>query len=166
MAVRALAEATARHPAGTDDVVLAIVGEAPLALWLLLPAAVLLAVVAPAAISFTAGQAAFTVAVVFIFDIANPAISHIGVARVEDVIAGSLIAVLVAGFLFSPAPSLAAAVKRFSRRLNPERGEELVVQAAATIRAVSRGVIGISVLQALLAGIEEGMEEIAEPASA
>ena len=64
-----------------------------------------------------------------------------------------LIAVLVAGFLFSPAPALADAVKRFSRRLNPERGEELVVQAAATIRAVSRGVIGISVLQALLAGI-------------
>lgn len=64
-----------------------------------------------------------------------------------------LIAVIVAGFLFSPAPALAAAVKRFSRRLNPERGEELVGQAAATIRAVSRGVIGISVLQALLAGI-------------
>jgi predicted PurR-regulated permease PerM len=64
-----------------------------------------------------------------------------------------LVAVIVAGFLFTPGPSLAAAVKRFSRRLNPERGEELVAQAAATIRAVSRGVIGISVLQALLAGI-------------
>jgi predicted PurR-regulated permease PerM len=64
-----------------------------------------------------------------------------------------LIAVLVAGFLFLPAPALVAAVKRFSRRLNPERGEELVGQAGATIRAVSRGVIGISVLQALLAGI-------------
>jgi predicted PurR-regulated permease PerM len=64
-----------------------------------------------------------------------------------------LIAVLVAGFLFTPGPVLAAAVKRFSRRLNPERGEELVGQAGATIRAISRGVIGISVLQALLAGI-------------
>lgn len=64
-----------------------------------------------------------------------------------------LIAVVVAGFLFSPAPALHAAIKRFSRRLNPTRGEELVDQAVATIRAVSRGVIGISVLQALLAGI-------------
>lgn len=64
-----------------------------------------------------------------------------------------LIAVIVAGFLFSPAPALVAAVKRFSRRLNPTRGEELVDQAVATIRAVSRGVIGISVLQALLAGV-------------
>lgn len=61
--------------------------------------------------------------------------------------------IIVAGFLFSPAPSLADAVKQFSRRLNPARGEEFVVQAGATIRAVSRGVIGISVLQALLAGV-------------
>lgn len=64
-----------------------------------------------------------------------------------------LLAVIVAGFLFSPAPALDGAIKRFSRRLNPLRGEELVDQAVATIRAVSRGVIGISVLQALLAGI-------------
>jgi predicted PurR-regulated permease PerM len=39
------------------------------------------------------------------------------------------------------------------RRLDPERGEEFANLAGATIRAVSRGVIGISVLQALLAGI-------------
>jgi predicted PurR-regulated permease PerM len=64
-----------------------------------------------------------------------------------------LASIFVAGFLFSPAPSLADAIKNFARRLNPERGEEFVVQAGATIRAVSRGVIGISVLQALLAGI-------------
>jgi predicted PurR-regulated permease PerM len=64
-----------------------------------------------------------------------------------------LAAIVVAGFLFSPAPLLADAVKSFARRLNPDRGEEFVVQAAATIRAVSRGVIGISVLQALLAGV-------------
>ena len=64
-----------------------------------------------------------------------------------------LASIVVAGFLFSPAPILADAVKSFARKLNPERGEEFVVQAAATIRAVSRGVIGISVLQALLAGL-------------
>jgi predicted PurR-regulated permease PerM len=48
---------------------------------------------------------------------------------------------------------IAEAIKKFSRRLNPTRGEEFVEQAGATIRAVSRGVIGISVLQALLAGV-------------
>jgi predicted PurR-regulated permease PerM len=64
-----------------------------------------------------------------------------------------LVSIIVAGFLFSPAPTIVEAVKKFSRRLNPTRGEEFVDQAGATIRAVSRGVIGISVLQALLAGI-------------
>jgi len=64
-----------------------------------------------------------------------------------------LASIVVAGFLFSPAPAIAEAIKKFSLRLNPTRGEEFVEQAGATIRAVSRGVIGISVLQALLAGI-------------
>jgi len=64
-----------------------------------------------------------------------------------------LVSIIIAGFLFSPAPAIVDATKRFVRRLNPARGEEFADQAAATIRAVSRGVIGISVLQALLAGI-------------
>jgi predicted PurR-regulated permease PerM len=63
------------------------------------------------------------------------------------------IAVIIAGFLFAPAPKLVDAVKSFFRRLASDRGEEFVGLAGATIRAVSRGVIGISVLQALLAGI-------------
>ena len=64
-----------------------------------------------------------------------------------------LVSIIIAGFLFVPAPSLVDAVKKVSRRLNSKRGEEFVIQAGATIRAVSRGVIGISVLQALLAGV-------------
>lgn len=62
-------------------------------------------------------------------------------------------ALIVAGFLFAPAPRLVEAVRTFARRLLSDRGEEFVALAGATIRAVSRGVIGISVLQALLAGI-------------
>ena len=64
-----------------------------------------------------------------------------------------LASIIVAGFLFLQAPAFVDAAKKFSRRLNSARGEEFVNQAVATIRAVSRGVIGISVLQALLAGI-------------
>jgi predicted PurR-regulated permease PerM len=64
-----------------------------------------------------------------------------------------LIAIIVSGFLYSPAPQLLDAVRGFSRRLASERGEEFVQIAGATIRAVSRGVIGISALQALLAGL-------------
>jgi predicted PurR-regulated permease PerM len=63
------------------------------------------------------------------------------------------IAIIVSGFLFSPAPDLARSVRAFARRIAPARGEELTELAGATIRAISRGVIGISVLQAMLAGI-------------
>jgi len=63
------------------------------------------------------------------------------------------VAIVVAGFLFSPAPSLVDALKRFSRSIAAGRGERFVRIAGDTIRAVSRGVIGISALQALLAGV-------------
>ena len=63
------------------------------------------------------------------------------------------IAIFVAGFLFSPAPSLVETIRRFSRRLTAGRGEEFVDLAGATIRTVARGVIGISALQAFFAGI-------------
>jgi predicted PurR-regulated permease PerM len=63
------------------------------------------------------------------------------------------IAILVAGFLFSPAPSLVQAVKMFSRRVASGRGDEFVQLGVNTIRVVSRGVIGISALQALLVGL-------------
>ncbi len=63
------------------------------------------------------------------------------------------IAIIVAGFLYSPAPSLVDAIRKFSHRLASGRGEEFVQLAGATIRVVSRGVIGISALQALFAGL-------------
>ena len=51
--------------------------------------------------------------------------------------------VIIAGFLFSPGPLLVEAVS----------GDEFMQLAGATIRNVSQGVIGVSLLQALLAGI-------------
>lgn len=64
-----------------------------------------------------------------------------------------LVAIVVAGFLFPPAPKLIDNVRHFSRRLSRGRGEEFLGVAGATIRAVSRGVIGVAVLQAVLASI-------------
>jgi len=63
------------------------------------------------------------------------------------------ISIIVAGFLFCPAQKIVENIKLFSRRLAPSRADELVDHAGATIRAVSRGVIGISALQASLAGL-------------
>ena len=61
--------------------------------------------------------------------------------------------VLIAGFLYRPGPVLAQATRRFATRIVGDRGENFVNLAGATIRNVSRGVIGISLLQALLAGV-------------
>jgi predicted PurR-regulated permease PerM len=63
------------------------------------------------------------------------------------------ISLIVAGFLLSPGPSLVGAVKAFSRHLESSRGEAFVDLAGATIRSISRGVIGISLLQAFAAGV-------------
>jgi predicted PurR-regulated permease PerM len=60
-------------------------------------------------------------------------------------------AIVVAGFMFPAAPALAEAACNVARRLAP-RGDELMELAAATIRSVSIGVVGVSALQALLAG--------------
>jgi predicted PurR-regulated permease PerM len=64
-----------------------------------------------------------------------------------------LIALIVAGFLYSPAPALVDAMKRFSHRLASQQGETFVQIAGATIRAVARGVIGVAALQSFLVGI-------------
>ena len=63
------------------------------------------------------------------------------------------ISIIVAGFLFCPGRKIVENMKLFARRLAPGRASELVDHAGATIRAVSRGVIGISALQALLVGL-------------
>ncbi len=63
------------------------------------------------------------------------------------------LAIIVAGFMFAPAPAMVEAIRTFARRLSPERGDKFVSMTGATIRTVSRGVIGISALQATLAGI-------------
>lgn len=64
-----------------------------------------------------------------------------------------LVSVIIAGFLFSPGPLLVAATKTLALRIDSTHGEEFVELSGATIRAVSRGVIGISLLQAVLGGI-------------
>ncbi len=63
------------------------------------------------------------------------------------------VALVISGFLFIPGPSLVHSIKNVLGRVAAGRGEEFVDLAGATIRNVSRGIIGIAILQALLAGI-------------
>jgi predicted PurR-regulated permease PerM len=62
-------------------------------------------------------------------------------------------AVIASGFLLIPGPAMAQSAKSLLHVVIAKRSAEFIDLAGATIRNVSRGVIGVSVLQALLAGI-------------
>jgi hypothetical protein len=100
-------------------------------LWALLPVAVVFAGVAPAAISFFAGQAAFTVVLFILFNILAPAGWRIGLVRVEDVALGGATS-LVVGLLFWPRGAAAA----FARALADAYAESTHYLTTAIARAV------------------------------
>jgi uncharacterized membrane protein YccC len=77
------------------------IGTSPAALWAVLPVAVLVAAYTPGVLPFAAGQAAFTVTVVVLFNILVPAGWRVGLIRVEDVALGTAVSVVV-GLLFWP----------------------------------------------------------------
>ena len=60
--------------------------------------------------------------------------------------------IIAAGFLIN-AEGIKVGLTHFVTRLNPNQGENFIQLAATTIRNVTRGVIGISLLQTLLVGI-------------
>ncbi len=76
-------------------------------LWVLLPLAVLLSGVAPSMVSFTAGQAGFTLVVVILFNIIDPLGWKVGLTRIEDVAIGCAVSIVV-GLLFWPRGATAA----------------------------------------------------------
>jgi predicted PurR-regulated permease PerM len=64
-----------------------------------------------------------------------------------------LLSVALAGFLFPYGSQLVAAGRGFLYRIVPEQSEHFLELAGTTIRAVSQGVIGVAIIQSLLAGI-------------
>ena len=89
------------------------IGQQTVLLWYLLPLAILLAGIAPAAISFVAGQAGFTLVIVILFNIIQPAGWRVGLLRIEDVLLGCGVS-LVVGMLFWPRGAAAALSKALS----------------------------------------------------
>ena len=77
------------------------VGSDTTALWCLLPPAIVFTGLAPAAISFAAGQAGFTATLLILFNIIAPAGWSIGLVRIEDIAIGCGVSVAV-GVLFWP----------------------------------------------------------------
>jgi uncharacterized membrane protein YccC len=77
------------------------IGVSPVALWVAFPVAVLVAAYTPGTAPFVAGQAAFTVTIVVLFNLLVPAGWRVGLLRVEDVAIGCAVS-LVVGYLFWP----------------------------------------------------------------
>lgn len=98
-ALRALAGTAAGFVIGA--VLLLGIGTTPAALWVVFPLAVLVTAYAPGTATFEAGQAAFTVTVVVLFNLLAPAGWAVGLLRVEDVAIGCAVSLAV-GFLFWP----------------------------------------------------------------
>lgn len=82
-------------------------------LWILLPLAILFAGLAPAVISFAAGQAGFTVTLLILYNLIEPTGWRVGLVRVEDVAIGCAISLSV-GVLFWPRGAAAALADAFA----------------------------------------------------
>ena len=104
-ALRGMVGTTAGFVIGA--VLVTLIGTNTTVLWFLLPLVVLLAGLAPAAFSFAAGQAAFTITLLVLFNILQPAGWRLGLVRIEDIALGSAVSLAV-GLLFWPRGAAAA----------------------------------------------------------
>lgn len=75
-----------------------------------------------------------------------------------------LASILVSGFLFPSVPAVVRGIRRLFRRLNTTRGEAFADLATTTIRTVAFGIVGVSVLQALLTGLGLAVAGVPAPA--
>ncbi len=123
--------------------IVAAIGDHAWLLWTIFPFAVLLGAYSPRAISFTAGQAGFTIVIVVLFNLLNPVGWSVGVVRIEDVAIGCAIS-LVTGFLFWPRgaadvlrESIGGAYETAARYLDTTIATLLGAERAAPIEPVA-----------------------------
>jgi len=98
-AVQALAGSVIGFVLG--GVFIGLAGTHTVAMWIAMPIATFLASYAASAIGFVAGQAAFTVMVIIIFNLISPAGWQLGLVRLEDIAVGTGISVVI-GLLLWP----------------------------------------------------------------
>ncbi|MGV0661175.1 FUSC family protein, partial [Mycolicibacterium pulveris] len=81
-------------------IVIELVGVDPIVMWTLLPIVAFGSAFVPEIASFIAGQAAFTMMVLITFNLIAPTGWSVGLARVEDVVVGALVGVMVSLLLW------------------------------------------------------------------
>ena len=129
-----------------------LAGNDPVLMWVAMPIAIFLAAYAASAVGFVAGQAAFTVTVIVIFNLISPVGWQVGLVRIEDVAVGTGVSIVV-GVLLWPRGArrdLARATAGFYRAarayvaqafglvLGMDSGEDLVRIRADAVRARDR----------------------------
>lgn len=62
---------------------------------------------------------------------------------------GLALSVVIMGVLFIPGPKLTQGLQKFANRVFAPRGGEFVLLAGATVRSVTKGVIGVAAIQAV-----------------
>jgi uncharacterized membrane protein YccC len=77
-----------------------LAGNDTVLMWIAMPIAIFFASYAASAIGFVTGQAAFTVAVIIIFNLISPAGWQVGLVRIEDVAIGTGISVVIGVLLW------------------------------------------------------------------
>jgi uncharacterized membrane protein YccC len=163
-ALRALAGTVAGFVIGAA--LLLTIGTGPIALWVALPIAVLVASYAPGVAPFAVGQAAFTVTVSVLYNLLAPAGWRIGELRLENVALGCAVSVAV-GVLLWPrgagavvGDALADAFRRGGAYLNQSVGWALGVRPSPpdAVPAVTAGLRLDDALRGFLA--EQGTKSV------
>jgi uncharacterized membrane protein YccC len=77
-----------------------LAGNDPVLMWVAMPIAIFLASYAASAVGFVAGQAAFTVTVIVIFNLISPVGWQVGLVRIEDVAVGTGVSIIVGVLLW------------------------------------------------------------------
>jgi len=114
-------------------VVIELLGVDPVVLWLLLPIVAFGSAYVPEVASFVAGQAAFTMMVLINFNLIVPTGWQVGLIRVEDVVVGALVGIVVSVLLW-PRGATAAVFKA----IETARADGVEFLQAAVLR-VTRG---------------------------
>lgn len=78
----------------------AVAGNDPVLMWVALPIAIFLSAYGASAVGFVAGQAAFTLTVIIVFNLISPTGWQVGLVRIEDVAIGTAISVVVGVLLW------------------------------------------------------------------
>lgn len=114
-------------------IVIELLGVDPVVLWILLPIVAFGSAYVPEVASFVAGQAAFTMMVLINFNLIVPTGWQVGLIRVEDVVVGALVGIVVSTLLWPR-----GATARVAKAIDDARAVGAKFLKAAVLR-VTRG---------------------------